>query len=116
MERVRTLDLPVASYVSSYDVSNNPTVVEGEIIQSVKSKSLNFVIVTPSPPEVTPRNWDIHVPKSPIVVVLPKKSGVIIDHVEKIDTIEDKTILVRHCVTVDHYLEQNHPKLPPPGE
>jgi hypothetical protein len=37
LSRVRSRDVLVASYVTSYDVSNNPTVVEGESIQSVKS-------------------------------------------------------------------------------
>ena len=36
LERVRARELLVASYVSSYDVSSNPTVEEGENIQSVK--------------------------------------------------------------------------------
>ena len=39
LERVRARDLLVFSYVSSYDVSNNPTVVEGESIQSVRSSN-----------------------------------------------------------------------------
>ena len=37
MERVRARDVLVASYVSSYDVSSNPTVTEGEMMQSVKN-------------------------------------------------------------------------------
>ncbi len=36
-ERERARDLLVASYVASYDVSINPTVVEGESMQSVKN-------------------------------------------------------------------------------
>ena len=36
LERVRARDLLVTSYVVSYDVSSNPTVVEGESIESVK--------------------------------------------------------------------------------
>ncbi len=36
-ERERTHDVLVVSYVSSYDVSRNPTVTEGESIQSVKN-------------------------------------------------------------------------------
>ena len=43
LERVREhhWDLLVSSYVSSYDVSRNPSVVEGESIQSVKKKRHN---------------------------------------------------------------------------
>jgi hypothetical protein len=37
-ERERARDLLVASYVSSYDVSRNPTVTEGEMMQSVKNR------------------------------------------------------------------------------
>ncbi len=36
-ERERARDLLVASYVASYDVSSNPSVVEGESIQSKKN-------------------------------------------------------------------------------
>ncbi len=36
-ERERARDLLVASYVASYDVSNNTSVVEGESIQSKKN-------------------------------------------------------------------------------
>jgi hypothetical protein len=36
-ERERARDLLVAFYVSSYDVSSNPSVVEGENMQSVKN-------------------------------------------------------------------------------
>jgi hypothetical protein len=43
LERVRSNDLLVASYVSSYDVSNNPTVTEGENIQSVKKRRHSLV-------------------------------------------------------------------------
>jgi hypothetical protein len=35
-EREKARDLLVVSYVSSYDVSSNPSVVEGESMQSVK--------------------------------------------------------------------------------
>ena len=38
MARVGARDLLVASYVSSYDVSSNPTVTEGEMMQSVKNR------------------------------------------------------------------------------
>jgi hypothetical protein len=43
VERVRARDLLVVSYVSSYDVSSNPTVVEGESIQSVKKNRFTLV-------------------------------------------------------------------------
>ena len=43
MERVRARDLLVVSYVSSYDDSNNPTVTEGENMQSVKKNSHTLV-------------------------------------------------------------------------
>ena len=36
LERVRSHNVLVVSHVSSYDVSNNPTVTEGESMQSVK--------------------------------------------------------------------------------
>jgi hypothetical protein len=36
-ERKRTRDLLIGLYVSSCDVSSNPSVVEGESIQSVKN-------------------------------------------------------------------------------
>ena len=42
-EGVRTRDLLVSSYVSSYDVSSNPTVVEGEIMESVKKNRHKLV-------------------------------------------------------------------------
>ena len=38
-ERERARDVLVASYVASYDVSSNPSVVKGEIMQSVKKNS-----------------------------------------------------------------------------
>jgi hypothetical protein len=40
---VGTRDLLVVSYVSSYDVSRNPTVTEGERIQSVKKNRHTLV-------------------------------------------------------------------------
>ena len=43
MERVRARDVLVTSYVSSYDVSNHPTVVEGENMQTVKSNRRTLV-------------------------------------------------------------------------
>ncbi len=43
LERLRARDLLVASYVSSYDVSSNPTVTEGESIQSVKKNRRTLV-------------------------------------------------------------------------
>ena len=43
LERVRARELLVASYVSSYDVSSNPTVTEGESIQSVKKNRRTLV-------------------------------------------------------------------------
>jgi hypothetical protein len=43
LERVRPHDLLVVSYVSSYDVSSNPTVVEGESMQSVKKDRCTLV-------------------------------------------------------------------------
>lgn len=43
LERVRARELLVASYVSSYDVSRNPTVAEGESIQSVKKNRRTLV-------------------------------------------------------------------------
>jgi hypothetical protein len=42
-ERERSRDLLVASYVSSYDVSSNPSVVEGESMQSVKNNRRTLV-------------------------------------------------------------------------
>jgi hypothetical protein len=42
-ERERARDLLVASYVSSYDVSSNPSVVEGESMQSVKNNRRSLV-------------------------------------------------------------------------
>jgi hypothetical protein len=42
-ERERAHDLLVASYVSSYDVSSNFTVVEGENMQSVKNNRHTLV-------------------------------------------------------------------------
>ena len=42
-ERERARDLLVASYVASYDVSSNPSVVEGESMQSVKKNRLSLV-------------------------------------------------------------------------
>ncbi len=42
-ERERPHDVMVSSYVSSYDVSNNPRVVEGESIQSVKKNRHTLV-------------------------------------------------------------------------
>ena len=42
-ERERARDVLVASYVSSYDVSSNPSVVEGESMQSVKKNSRTLV-------------------------------------------------------------------------
>jgi hypothetical protein len=36
MERERAHDLLVASYVTSYDVSSNPTVVEGETVKAYR--------------------------------------------------------------------------------
>ena len=41
--RVGSHDLLVASYVVSYDVSSNPTVVEGESMQSVKKNRHTLV-------------------------------------------------------------------------
>ena len=43
LERVRPRDLLVVSYVSSYDVSSNPTVAEGESMQSVKKNRHTLV-------------------------------------------------------------------------
>ncbi len=43
LERVRARDLLVASYVASYDVSSNPTVAEGDSMQSVKKKRRTLV-------------------------------------------------------------------------
>jgi hypothetical protein len=43
LERVRAHELLVASYVSSYDVSSNPTVAEGESMQSVKKNRRTLV-------------------------------------------------------------------------
>ena len=42
-ERERARDVLVASYVASYDVSSNPSVVEGESMQSVKKNSRTLV-------------------------------------------------------------------------
>ena len=42
-ERERARDLLVASYVASYDVSSNPSVVEGESMQSVKKNRRTLV-------------------------------------------------------------------------
>jgi hypothetical protein len=42
-ERERTHDLLVVSYVSSYDVSSNPSVGDGESIQSVKNNRRSLV-------------------------------------------------------------------------
>ena len=43
MERVPARELLVVSYVSSYDVSSNPTVAEGESMQSVKKNRHTLV-------------------------------------------------------------------------
>jgi hypothetical protein len=43
LERVRARDLLVVSYVSSYDVSNNPTMPECESMQSVKKNRRTLV-------------------------------------------------------------------------
>ena len=43
LERVRARDLLADSFVASYDVSNHPTVTEGESIQSVKSNRHTLV-------------------------------------------------------------------------
>jgi hypothetical protein len=42
-ERERARDVLVASYVSSYDVSSNPSVMEGESMQSVKKNRRTLV-------------------------------------------------------------------------
>ena len=59
-KRVRARDVLVDSYVVSYDVVSNPTVTEGEVMQTVKNNRLSLVdqwcllnrcVTTPLPPE-----------------------------------------------------------------
>ena len=43
LTRVEAHDLLVSSYVASYDVSRNPTVAQGESMQSVKKNRRSLV-------------------------------------------------------------------------